>query len=101
MGSATLRWVESTLMVETGSNRHSIVIGRAADDATKFNGIKPSDLLLLAVASCSAYDVVEILAKQKQTLRDLNVTCRGKQESLPPYNFTDEYFVTFVFINTF
>jgi putative redox protein len=75
-------------MVGSDSNGHSVVIGRSPDDHDVWNGIKPSDLLLLAAASCSAYDVVEILTKQREPLQDLKVSCRGDQQSEPPYTFT-------------
>jgi len=88
MGAVTLRWVESKLMVGSDSNGHSVVIGRSPEDHDIWNGIKPSDLLLLAAASCSAYDVVEILAKQREPLKDIKVVCRGEQQSNPPYTFT-------------
>jgi len=88
MGSVTLRWVESKLMVGSDSNGHSVVIGRSPDDHDSWNGIKPSDLLLLAVASCSAYDVVEILTKQREPLKDFKVICNGEQQADPPYTFT-------------
>lgn len=88
MGTVTLRWVESKLMVGSDSNGHSLVIGRSPDDQNVWNGIKPSDLLLLSAAACSAYDVVEILTKQREPLKDLKVSCRGEQQSDPPYTFT-------------
>jgi putative redox protein len=44
--------------------------------------------LLMAVASCSAYDVVDILTKQRERLDDLKITCTGDQMSDPPYTFT-------------
>lgn len=88
MGSVTLRWVKSKLIVSSDSNGHSVVIGRSPEDHDVWNGIKPSDLLLLAAASCSAYDVVEILTKQREPLVDMKVTCSGEQQSDPPYTFT-------------
>ena len=88
MGSVTLRWVESKLMVGSDSNGHSIVIGRSPEDHHSWNGMKPSDLLLLAVASCSAYDVVEILTKQREPLKDFKLICKGEQQDEPPYTFT-------------
>lgn len=88
MGTVTLRWVESKLMVGSDSNGHSVVIGRSPEDHDTWNGIKPSDLLLLATASCSVYDVVEILTKQREPLIDIKVTCSGEQQSDPPYTFT-------------
>ena len=88
MGSVTVRWIEKTLLMGSDSNGHSIVIGRSPDPEFVWAGIKPSDLLLLAVASCSAYDVVEILSKQREPLEDLKVLCSGEQQSDPPYTFT-------------
>ena len=88
MGSITLRWVEDHLMVANDTNGHSIVIGRSPDPNFQWLGVKPSDLLLMAVASCSAYDVVEILTKQRQPLQDLKVVCTGDQMPDPPYTFT-------------
>jgi len=88
MSTVTLRWVDGKLMVGTDSNGHSIVIGKLPEDEKTFIGIKPSDLLLLAAAACTAYDVIEILLKQREPLKDLKILCSGEQLSEPPYNFT-------------
>jgi putative redox protein len=88
MGTITLRWVEQHLMLVSDSNGHSIAVGKSPDPQHSWAGVKPSDLLLMAVASCSAYDVVEILTKQRAPLMDLKVTCSGDQMSDPPYKFT-------------
>lgn len=88
MATVTIRWVEGTLMVGTDSNGHSIVIGRNPDDPKTNIGVKASDLLLLSAAACSAYDVAEILAKQREPLQDLKLVCSGEQLSEPPYRFT-------------
>jgi putative redox protein len=88
MGAITLRWVEDKMMVVSDTNGHSIVVGRSPDPQHTWIGVKPSDLLLMAVASCSAYDVVEILTKQREPLNDLKIICTGDQMSDPPYTFT-------------
>lgn len=88
MGSVTVRCVESHLMLGSDSNGHSVVIGRSPDPGFVWAGIKPSDLLLLAVGSCAMYDVTEIMEKQRQPLVHLKVICDGEQMSEPPYNFT-------------
>lgn len=88
MGKITLRWLEDKLMMASNSNGHSVVIGKSPDPEHEWVGVKPSDLLLMAVASCSAYDVVEILTKQREPLEDLKVICTGDQKSDPPYTFT-------------
>jgi putative redox protein len=88
MGKITVRWLEGTMMAASDSNGHSIVIGRSPDENFVWAGVKPSDLLLMSVAACSAYDVVEILTKQRQPLEDIKVFCDGDQLSDPPYTFT-------------
>jgi putative redox protein len=88
MGDIVLRWVEDKMMVGTDSNGHSIVIGRSPDPKFTYTGVKASDLLLMAAAGCSTYDVVEILAKQRQPLEDLQVVCTGEQQPDPPWTFT-------------
>ncbi len=89
MGTIILRWIEGHMMTASDSNGHSIVIGRSPDTGFEWAGVKPSDLLLMAVAACSTYDVVEILAKQREPVEDLKVFCTGDQMSEPPYTFTE------------
>jgi putative redox protein len=88
MGAITLRWIEKTLMMASDSNGHSVVIGRSPDPGFEWAGVKPSDLLLMAVASCATYDIVEILTKQRESLLDFKVICTGDQDPEPPYTFT-------------
>ncbi|NMC11730.1 MAG: OsmC family protein [Chloroflexi bacterium] len=87
MAKVVVRWIKSHLMVGTDSNGNSIVIGNISDDEDYASGIKPSDLLLLAAASCSIYDVVDILKKQRESFNRLQVFCEGIQLDKPPYTF--------------
>lgn len=88
MGKVILRWVEGKMMTITGSNGHSVVAGPSSDPEYPWVGVKPAEMLLMAAASCSAYDVVEILGKQREPLLGLKVICEGDQDSEPPYRFT-------------
>jgi putative redox protein len=88
MGKITLRWIEGTMLAGSDSNGHSVVIGKSPEPDHVWAGIKPSDLLLLAAASCASQDLVEILVKQREPLDDLKVTCEGEQMPDPPYTFT-------------
>jgi putative redox protein len=97
MGKTVLRWIENKMMIITDSNGHSIVVGRNPEPETSWIGVKPSDLLLMAVAACATWDVVEILIKQHEPLVDLRVETSGDQISEPPYRFTrihNHYIVT-------
>ena len=88
MGTVVLRQVEGLMMTGTDSSGHSIVIGKTPGAPQSFIGMKPSDLLLLSAAACSAYDVIDILAKQRVPLVNLVVRCEGDQQNEPPYMFT-------------
>jgi putative redox protein len=43
-------------------------------------GARPMELLLMSAGSCSAIDVILILRKQKQDLKDLQITIEGERE---------------------
>lgn len=49
--------------------------------------MKPSELLLVALGSCTAVDVVEILAKKHTTLISLEIQVTGEQDVDPPWTF--------------
>ena len=50
-------------------------------------GVKPSDMLAMALIGCSSVDVVEILQKQRQDLQQLKVTAESTQDENPPWRF--------------
>lgn len=43
-------------------------------------GMRPMQLLLAGMGGCSAIDVVNILKKQKQDLKDIKITVTGERE---------------------
>jgi putative redox protein len=86
--TVALKWIESQLMAGVDSFGHPIVIGSWPEKDPEWSGLKPSDLLLLAAASCSAYDVLQILTKQREPIEGLEIQCTGEQAPEPPYCFT-------------
>lgn len=48
----------------------------------------PTDLLLEAVAGCTAIDVVEILRKGRQPIEGLEVEVSGERRAEPPRRYT-------------
>ena len=83
MGTATVKWIEGKQFIGVDSTNHSVVLSTPSEGI----GIKPSDLLLIAVASCSAVDVVEILEKKRMTLTHLEISSSGEQDQDPPWTF--------------
>ena len=95
MSNVALKWTgeDSQMFIGRDSFGHVLMAGSWPQDDNdewqEWKAIKPSDLLLLSLASCSAYDVVMILKRQRQPLVNLYVSVDGTQASDPPYQFTD------------
>ena len=83
MGEATVRWLSDLHFVGTGSNNHSVVLSGDREGI----GVKPSEMLLVALASCSSVDVVEILRKKRQELTRLEVKISSENDPEPPWAF--------------
>jgi putative redox protein len=82
---ATVRWVEERQFVGTDGTRHSVVM--SSQDEDNATGMSPSQLLLVALGGCTAYDVVNILEKKRQKLTGLEVKVTGEQEQDPPWTY--------------
>jgi len=83
MGTATVKWISGKQFIGIDSTRHSVILSTPDEGV----GIKPSDLLLIAIASCTAVDVVEILAKKRIPVDHLEISCTGEQDQNPPWTF--------------
>jgi putative redox protein len=81
--TTTVRWLNDRHFVGIDSGNHSVVLSGQADGI----GVKPSQMLLVALASCSAVDVVEILVKKRLTLTLLEVVTTAEQDPDPPWTY--------------
>jgi putative redox protein len=45
-------------------------------------GVRPTQMLLMALAGCSGIDVINILKKQRQPIDDFQVEVEGEQENI-------------------
>lgn len=81
--TTTVRWVTGQQYVGTDSTNHSIVLSTQAEGV----GVKPSDVLLIALAACTAVDVVDILAKKRMPIDSLEIMTTGQQDADPPWTF--------------
>jgi putative redox protein len=72
---------------EAGSGGDLIVDG-APKIGGEGRGMRPMELLLTSLASCSAMDVVYILNKQKEPLEDLRIEVEGTRADAVPAVFT-------------
>jgi len=83
--TARVKWVESRQFIGIDSSKHSVVM--SSQDEDNGVGMRPSDLLLVSLGGCTAYDVVNILEKKRQKLTGLEVAVSGEQDEDPPWTF--------------
>jgi len=81
--TATVQWLSGQRFVGIDSTNHSVVLSSQAEGV----GVKPSDMLMIALASCCAVDVVEILAKKRMPINSMEITTTGEQDADPPWTF--------------
>ena len=78
----------------TAGSGGKAVIDGAPDIGGEGKGMRPMEVLLTAVASCSAMDVVHILVnKQKEPLKDLRIEIEGVRADAVPSPFTKIHLV--------
>lgn len=89
MSSASVRWIGGKQFVGIDSTNHSVVLSTPSEGI----GMKPSELLLVALASCTAVDVVEILGKKRQEISSLEIIVDAKQDEDPPWTFRNIHLI--------
>ena len=83
MVKTTVHWLKDRHFVGIDSNNHSVVLSGQKEGI----GVSPSETLLIALASCSSVDVVEILEKKRKKLTLLEVTANGERNPDPPWAY--------------
>lgn len=83
MSSASVKWIGGKQFVGIDSTQHSVVLSTPDEGV----GMKPSELMLVALAACTAVDVVEILSKKRLSLTSLEISAQAEQEKDPPWTF--------------
>lgn len=63
---------------------HSIVLDSGSGDT----GMRPAELVPLALAGCTAMDVISILRKKRQDVRRYTAEATGSQQDVHPNAFT-------------
>ena len=51
-------------------------------------GVRPMELVLMALGSCSSFDLLSILKKQRQEISDVSVSVEGERKDAVPAVFT-------------
>ncbi len=85
---ARVKWVEqATFLGESGSG-HAIVMDGPPDHGGRNLGVRPMEMLLLGLGGCTMFDVMMILTKARQDVRDCIVELEAERSDEEPKVFT-------------
>jgi putative redox protein len=85
MAEAKVTWLQDHVFIGTDSTKHSVVL--SSPGARGGVGMKPSELLLVSLASCTAVDLVNIFEKKRTPLDSLEIQVHAEQNEDTPWTF--------------
>ena len=84
---ARVKWVEGRTFLGTSGTGHTIAFGNPHGDLPR-PGPSPMELVLIGAGGCSSFDVVMILEKGRQQIRDVYVEMEADRADEEPKVFT-------------
>jgi putative redox protein len=85
MVSSKITWFGGKQFVGTDSSKHSVVI--SSQDEDNATGMRPLDMLLVALGGCTAMGVVHMLQQKRQELLGFEINISGEHDDDPPRGF--------------
>ena len=85
---ARVKWLEGMTYVGESGSGHAVVMDGPPELGGRNLGVRPMEMLLLGLGSCSAVDVVHILKKARQAVSDCVVEIDADRADSEPKVFT-------------
>ena len=86
--NVTIDWQEDLRFTGTAGSGHSLTIDGPPALGGGNAGMRPMELMLMSVGSCSAMDVIHILRKARQPVTDCRIRVDGTRAETDPKVFT-------------
>ena len=85
---ARIKWVgDAAFMGESGSG-HAVVMDGPPDLGGRNLGVRPMEMILLGMGGCTTFDVVRILKKSREAVRDCVAELSAERATTEPKVFT-------------
>ncbi|HEY5808416.1 MAG TPA: OsmC family protein [Povalibacter sp.] len=85
---ARVKWVQDVMFVGESGSGHSVVMDGAPEAGGRNLGFRPMEMMLLGLAGCSAFDVVMILKRGRESVTDCVIEVDGDRAATDPKVFT-------------
>ena len=85
---ATIKWVDGAMFLGESGTGHSLVMDGAQEQGGRNLGPRPMEMLLIGLGGCSAYDVMAMLRKSRQSVVDCRAELEAERADAIPAVFT-------------
>ncbi len=85
---ARARWVEGMAFMGESGSGHAVVMDGAPEYGGRNLGIRPMEMLLIGLAGCTGFDVVQILKKGREPITGCEVEVEAQRATEDPKVFT-------------
>lgn len=86
--NVTVKWGGNAMFLGESGSGHTVVMDGPPDHGGENRGVRPMEMLLLGVGGCSSFDVIHILRKRRQDVRDCVVNLEAERADAVPSVFT-------------
>ena len=84
---ARIKWVQDVMFVAESGAGHALVLDGPAAGGGRNIGMRPMELMVLSVGSCSSYDVLTILKKARQEITSCEAEVTAERVDATPAIF--------------
>lgn len=85
---ARAKWVEGMAFLGEAGSGHAVVMDGAPEYGGRNIGIRPMEMLLIGLAGCTGFDVVQILKKGREAVTGCEVEVEAERATEDPKVFT-------------
>jgi len=85
---ARIKWVNDAMFIGESGSGHSVVMDGPEEHGGRNLGVRPMEMLLLGMGGCTAFDVMHILKKSRQSVSDCVAEIEAQRADSEPKVFT-------------
>ncbi|CEA06677.1 OsmC/Ohr family protein [Pseudomonas saudimassiliensis] len=85
---AHIKWVDGAMFLGESGSGHTIVMDGPEESGGRNMGVRPMETVLIGLGGCASYDVVSILKKGRQDIRDVHTVLEAERADSEPKVFT-------------
>ena len=85
---ASVKWVGDAMFLGESGSGHTVVMDGPPDHGGRNVGLRPMETLLVGVGGCAAFDVMTMLRKSRQVVRDCVAELEAERADAVPAVFT-------------